>query len=89
MKFLFWVILFFVIIYYGFKLFFRYGLPWILSRFVQKQQEKYNRNQGFNPDKQEGDVTVKNNASKQEKNDAGFGEYVDFEDIKDNNEEQK
>jgi len=89
MEFLLWVILFFIIIYYGFKLFFRYALPWLLKRFVQQQQEKYNRQQGYNSDNQEGDVTVKNKASKREKKDTGFGEYVDFEDINDNNEKQK
>ena len=75
------IILFFVIIYYAFKLFLRYGLPWVLARFMRKQQEKYNQQQNHQNARSEGDVSIKSNASKKGKDDNGFGEYVDFEDI--------
>jgi len=74
------IILFLVIIYYAFKIFLRYGLPWILARFMRNQQEKFNQQYQHNTQK-EGEVRLKNNKSKKEKDDSDFGEYVDYEDV--------
>lgn len=76
-----------VIIYYGFKLIIKYVLPWILARFVKKQQEKYqNMNSGFENDyrsSNQSDVKIKTNTpNKNNDEDDGFGEYIDFEEIK-------
>ena len=78
------IILFFVFLYYGFKLFLRYGMPWLLTRLMKNQQTKYNRQQGFNESgKREGDIRLNTDKSKKSKDDSGFGEYVDFEDVQD------
>ena len=86
MEVLFWIIFIFFAIGYTFKLFLRYGLPWLLSRFVQNQQQKHSASQGSNnfnnPQPPEGEVNVKVN--KKKKNDSevdDFGEYVDYEDV--------
>lgn len=75
------IILFFVILYYGFKLFLRYVLPWLLGRFVRKQQAKYGQQQNNYSGKREGDVRVTPDKSTKPRKDTGFGEYVDFEDM--------
>lgn len=77
-----------VIIYYGFRLFFRYVVPWIIARFMKKQQDRFNQMNGF-PDskhsrKKDGEVNIKSKTTKKSENDTNFGEYVDFEDVDDN-----
>ncbi len=83
LKFLFIVI----IIYYIFKMFIRYALPWFLARFVKKQQEKFNNMGGYQGNDSsnfnEGDVKVKRNHSQKSNDDGEFGEYVDFEEVDD------
>jgi len=51
---------------------------------MKKQQEKYSQfGQQQNPsEKKEGEVEIKNKKAAKPKADEGFGEYVDFEDIK-------
>jgi hypothetical protein len=75
-----------VVIYYSGLLFFRYGLPWLLARFIRKQQEKF-----FQQPPVSGSGNTEPKAKKQPKvkkkktDDKGdtFGEYVDFEEIED------
>lgn len=76
------IILFFVLLYYALKLFLRYGLPWLIDRFMRNQQNKYQQQQGFNQDRKEGEVRVKMDKRKKGKDDSSFGEYVDYEDVK-------
>lgn len=77
-----WIVLIFVSIYYGFKIFVRYFLPWLLARFVRKQQEKFN-NFG-NSQSGQNEVKVKKNKAQSKRDDGSFGEYVEFEEIDDN-----
>lgn len=74
-----------VLIYYGFKLMFRYAVPWMIARFMKKQQDKFNRMNGFdnagNSSNNEGDVHIKTRQAQKPKKDTDFGEYVDFEEI--------
>jgi hypothetical protein len=82
---LFWIIFIFIIAGYVFKLFLRYGLPWMLNRFVNKQQKKYTNSFNNAPPNQnkEGEVKVKKTTKKKSDGDKeDFGEYVDFEDLK-------
>lgn len=80
------IIVFFILLWYGMKLFMRYGLPWLLARFIKKQQSRYghfNQHQGGgHPPEPEGRVKVKKDKARKPKDDDGFGEYVDFEDVK-------
>ena len=90
MNFFLWIIFVFFLLAYGFRLFLRYGMPWILGRFMKKQQEKfnqaYNQQQGFGQGKKEGEVEINVPPKKEMKKDNGFGEYVDFEeDVDDEN----
>lgn len=85
MEFILSAILIFILLGYAFRLFLRYGLPWLMGRYVKKQQEKFY--QGFNQaggnayQKKEGEVKIKQPRKKSKKDDGDFGEYVDFEDI--------
>ena len=49
---------------------------------MRNQQNKYQQQQGDNQNKKEGEVQVKMNKPKKGKDDSGFGEYVDYEDVK-------
>ncbi len=86
LEFLFWLIFVFVVIGYVFKLFIRYALPWLLTRFMQNQQKKYsdtfNRANSSNQDFNSGKVNIKSKkeTNKKQKDD-DFGEYVDYEDV--------
>jgi len=75
------ILLFFVLIYYAFKLFLRYGLPWLLARFFKKQQDKFNQQQTNSKNREEGEVRISNSTSKKTKDDKTFGEYVEYEDL--------
>ena len=85
MEFILSVLLIFILLGYAFRLFFRYGLPWLMGRYVKKQQEKYY--QGFNQaggnayQKKEGEVKIKQPRKKSKKDGGDFGEYVDFEEV--------
>ncbi len=71
-----------VLVYYAFKLTIRYVLPWILTRFVKKQQEKYD-DMNTNYTSGDGEVHVKTKTTNKAKHESDFGEYVDFEEIDD------
>lgn len=84
MDILLWILLVFVITYYALKLFLRYGLPWLIARFVKKQQEKFNQ-QPYQQQQKEGEVHIRKEPEndKHAKDDKSFGEYVEFEDVDD------
>ncbi len=72
-------------VYYGLKLIGRYVFPWLLKRFINKQQEKfYNQTQSGNSrtERQEGEVKITGAPQRSSKKD-DLGEYVDYEEIKD------
>ena len=87
MDFIFGIILFFILFYYLVKLFFRYVLPWLLKKYVKKQQEKFEQSGWSGDEPKEGEVKIKRTVNTKPKNDSEFGEYIDFEDV--NNEEQE
>jgi|FLOH01.1.fsa_nt_gi hypothetical protein len=74
-----------VIIYYGFKLIFRYIVPWVIKRVIKKHSDNFNQMNGFsNSDfekKKEGEVNIKSRNINNPDQDKDFGEYVDFEDV--------
>ncbi len=77
------------LIYYGFKVLARYIFPLFIKNFVRKAQENINRQQGYvDPEeakKREGEVNIESKASQntaKEPNKQGLGDYVDFEEIK-------
>ena len=77
------ILVFLMLLWYGLKIFLRYGLPWLLARFVRNQQAKYGSSDGASGSHpQEGEVKVKKKTTQTNKDDKSFGEYVDFEDIK-------
>ncbi|MBE0651814.1 MAG: hypothetical protein IH595_13355 [Bacteroidales bacterium] len=71
-----------LVIWYGTKLIIKYVLPWLIMRFIKKQQknfDNYGHSENVNGD---GEVNIKKEKSEaQKKDDALFGEYVDFEEI--------
>ncbi|NOX84446.1 MAG: DUF4834 domain-containing protein [Chlorobi bacterium] len=89
MDIIFGIIIFFVLLYYLIKLFFRYVVPWLLRRYVKKQQEKFGQNAWNENKPREGEVKIKRTARTKQKDDVGFGEYIDFEDVDDNDKQKK
>ena len=87
LEFLLTVILIFLLLGYAFRLFFRYGLPWLMGRYMKSQQQKFydgfDQKAGNSRDKNEGEVEVKQTRKKTKKDDNDFGEYIDFEDVED------
>lgn len=86
LEFLFWIFFIFIVFGYVFRLFLRYGLPWLLKRFMQNQQKKYSESTNSNnfPNSTAGDTNVKaktNKKKKSESDNGDFGEYIDYEDI--------
>ncbi len=85
MEFILSAILIFILLGYAFRLFLRYGLPWLMGRYVKKQQEKFY--QGFDQaggnahQKKEGEVKINQARKKTKKDEGDFGEYVEFEDL--------
>ena len=49
---------------------------------MRNQQNKYQQQQGSNQNNKEGEIRVKMDKRKKGKDDSGFGEYVDYEDVK-------
>ncbi|MBU1371095.1 MAG: DUF4834 family protein [Bacteroidetes bacterium] len=79
--FIFWVLF----IFYAFRLFLRYVLPWIIGRYIRKMQDKMGQSQNKNSRQKEGEVKLNYKESEHSRVDPDIGEYVDFEEIKDNN----
>ncbi|MBZ4676882.1 MAG: hypothetical protein JG782_1502 [Anaerophaga sp.] len=84
---LFRVIIYTILIYYVFKLVFRYLMPLFISkqaRKMQKRQENAHEEYINRKKKEEGKVTVEYDPEKQKRNDKDShgGEYVDYEEIK-------
>ena len=78
-----------VLFYYVSKLFFRYVLPWWLARYMRKQQDRFR--QGFY---QERKVNSDEKIRYSEKSVQGavnpdVGEYVDYEEIDDEDNKKK
>ncbi len=78
-------ILILLIVFYLLRLALRYIVPWMITRFVKKQQDKFNNQSGFSgnnyDESKKGKVKIKKNKTKNTKDDGDFGEYVDFEEI--------
>jgi hypothetical protein len=72
------------VLYYAVILFVRYALPWLLGRFIRKQQEKFfGQKQPFTEQpKHEKEKNADPPKKKhQTKDDKTFGEYIDFEEV--------
>ena len=80
-KFLCWLF----IVYYLIKIFVRLLAPILLTRFINKIQERFRNqyNNSKNSNEKEGQVTLekKNNSSKTKLD--NVGDYIDFEEVKD------
>jgi hypothetical protein len=69
-------------VFFAVRLFLRYVVPFLLGRFIRKQQEKFYGQQSANHYQQdeEGKVRVKTKARGKKKND-DLGDYIDYEEI--------
>lgn len=84
------VILIILVIYIGWRLFWRYVFPFLLTLIVKKASEKMQNGGGGTfyytnvPPKKEGEVTIdQSNARKGARPKPSIdGEYVDFEEVK-------
>ncbi len=79
------IILFFFVLSLLARLFFRYVLPWWLKRFVDKQQQKFNQQYNDQNTRNEGETYIRKEPEEGKVN-PDVGEYIDFEEIDDNNE---
>jgi|AntRauTorcE11897_2_1112592.scaffolds.fasta_scaffold33401_3 hypothetical protein len=84
--------LFLLLIYLLAKLFTRYLLPYILKRFIRKTEERYKKERKAyeDQDKREGDIHIayKNRRKSSKKHDT-LGEYVDYEEIDEESDNDK
>lgn len=79
---IFWII--FTI--YLLRLAFRYLVPWIMTRTIRKMADRMKQDpySNQNQSKKEGEVSIRIPSEDEPKIDPNIGEYVDFEDIKEN-----
>ncbi len=55
----------------------------ILKRYIKNMQERYKDKQQQYNQKTEGDVTIKSSSKQNKKIDDDMGDYVDYEEVKD------
>jgi hypothetical protein len=82
---IFWVI----VIFYLLRLGFRYILPWAIKRFIQKMHNKMTGDQASGGSRKSGEVKVNYSTVETPRIDPNAGEYIDFEEIKDDNPSNK
>ena len=71
-----------LVVWYGIRLIIKYVLPWLIMRFIKKQQENFDDFQRQGNNSREDEVNINKRESETRKNgDELFGEYVDFEEI--------
>ncbi len=84
--------LFLLLIYLLVKLFTRYLLPYLLKRFIRKTEERYKQQRKTYEDenKREGDISIEyQNKKEHSKKTDHLGEYVDYEEIDDQEKDNK
>ena len=87
---LFKFLLILIVIYYAFKLLVRYVFPFFVKSYLNKVQKQFfDQNPHLDPEEQkkkEGEVKVEskpsNNDNKEKNTPDDFGDYIDFEEIK-------
>ncbi|MBU2466663.1 MAG: hypothetical protein KJ615_10000, partial [Bacteroidetes bacterium] len=67
--FIFWVLF----IFYAFRLFLRYVLPWIIGRYIRKMQDKMGQSQNKNSRQKEGEVKLNYKESEHSRVDPDIG----------------
>lgn len=72
-------LIFIAVFFFAARLFVRYIVPFLLGRFIKKQQEKFYNQTNPSAD-EEGKVRVKSQPEHEAKSDH-LGEYVDYEEI--------
>lgn len=78
-----------LVIWVGIRLVIRYVLPWLIMRFINKQQKNFDNYRQSDNTQKEGDINIKKGkGEKKKKADPLFGEYVDFEEIEPDQEQE-
>jgi hypothetical protein len=77
------IIFWLIVVYYAFTLGIRYLLPWIVSRYIRRMQR--NMHNYSKKQQKDGEMNVKYTGQDDPRINPDAGEYVDFEEIKDNN----
>lgn len=75
-------ILIILVVYYAIKFISRLMMPYLVKKVVDKAQDRMHQQQ-YGPQKEEGEVTVQVKKGQNTKYNPEEGEYVDFEEIKD------
>ena len=78
-RFLFW----FLVIFYLFKILVRIFTPFLMKRFANKIQERFNKQyqNSENPPQEEGEVTLERTDTSTKTKSNDLGDYVDFEEV--------
>ena len=83
-------LLFIILVYLFFRLLGRYILPWLVRRYMKNVEKKFYQDQYQEKSKQkkrkkEGDININTKSSKSSSkgSDDELGDYVDFEEIDD------
>ncbi len=84
----------FILIYLAFRLFTMYIFPWLLRWFINRQKEKfYEQNPHLRPDepdkKKKPGTHFSGGTQTTEKPTDQIGEYIDFEEVKEETEKDK
>lgn len=72
-----------MLVYYAFKLLFRYLIPSLFKLFIKKYSAKHNSTN--KEQKKDGEISIDTPTKSSVEND-NLGEYVDFEEIKENHQ---
>jgi hypothetical protein len=79
------VIFWIIVMYYAFKLTLRYAVPWLVKRYIRKMQRNMDGfGKGPSSAQDRDGLKVDPTGKGETRIDPDAGEYVDFEEIKDN-----
>lgn len=80
-------ILIIFIVYYGFRLLFRYVLPFFFKRWINNKVGQYQYQGGnveqerANAKKKEGEVHIRSRSTSKKSETDGIGDYIDYEEV--------
>lgn len=74
-------VLIILLVYFGFKILFRWFGPMILRYFLKKVGRQFQQQFGQKAGEKEGEVTIDKKSSQNHRSNKKVGEYIDYEEI--------
>ena len=75
------ILVFFILILYGFRVLVRYILPWFLRNAIKKAQQRAGYQQENYKKQKEGETSIHKKPYKTTKKNHNVGQYVDYEEV--------